>query len=244
MSDFVGGLNAGLDFLVGLQAAELPTIGQLDLYLDDIMALFDAFGLGLSGKEGDLSDSVEVIWQVLNGELKRVGVADTFREYTKGLIGAMIQGITERLAALQEAVNGVGAKFTSLRWLPEIGYVLGKGWADYVAAGIWAGLPALQAAMDAMEAYFPQSPAKAGPFKKLPTAGFAEDWARDVAGALNMGVGSFNSLSPAFAGGGAAAGSSSTYNINVTATGGAEKGDTRRLAQDIVEEIRRSVGVR
>jgi hypothetical protein len=42
----------------------------------------------------------------------------------------------------------------------------------------------------------------------------------------------------------AAAGAGATYNITVYATGGAERGDTRRMAQDIWEEVVRRTGVR
>jgi hypothetical protein len=58
-------------------------------------------------------------------------------------------------------------------------YEAGRSWIGQLAAGITAGLPALQAALQAVANLFPHSPAKAGPLRQAP------NWRAYMMGGLN-----------------------------------------------------------
>jgi len=98
----------------------------------------------------------------------------------------------------QSVVDATATILVEFRALVAAAYDAGLGWAGQLSAGILAGLPLLEAAVQAVADLFPHSPAKAGPLRREP------DWNRfllggllPVAGQVGQVLGGLGGASPA-----------------------------------------------
>lgn len=162
------------------------------------------FGGGIMAEVTGFAGAAELVGSALAAGLaaiKGTGQSDAART----LAGAM----DVLVAAVRAGVGIIRGQFDVL---VEAAYAAGLGWAAQLAAGIAAGLPLLEAAVQSVANLFPHSPAKAGPLREAP------DWSAFLLGGLVPVAGQ---VASALAGatGGAAYGPVGTWGPSVTPVG-------------------------
>jgi len=193
IKDLVGGLTDALNFLLKLEAAELPSIDKLDEYLELIRALFFSFGEGIEETPEEIraaGSGVDSELGILTGKL------DAWSWYSLGtdLTTSLANGIGAARRYLRNVLNAVQDVIA-----PEAGehgwpstwhfYTLGYQYMDWLAAGIRDGTARVEDALGALFGLFPRSPAEWGPFATLPDEKWVTEWMSGFAGAFETGVG-------------------------------------------------------
>jgi hypothetical protein len=248
----VGGLSTALDFLLKLSTAKLPAKEQLEQYLDAILKLFDAFGIGVGSKPEDVEDAGEGVADAL--ETARVGLSagyglwyDTGTYY----VAYLCNGITSVLGRVKDAVAAVRAYFDGWQsvspfyGLYSYAYAMGFNWCKHVADGIAAGKTLIESSLEAVRALFPASPAKEGPFSRLPNSNWIDGYFSDVLTRFGSGIDALNEMG--FAGGPLDAGSihvQPPVYVNITGEWQVRSdSDIELIAERLATNIRREVGL-
>jgi len=170
----------------------------------------------------------------------------------KDLSQSLADGIRATTGTVTDAVR-TAARLVDAHDSPHIPsttawYRLGKDYMDSLASGLRDRTSVVGTVLGEVHALFPGSAAKWGPFATLPDTQWVADWMSNFGDAFETGVGRLAGLpgltvEPTLMGGDWGAARPIHIEVNLNDAVIRDERDVRLLAQEIYDQVRRSVAI-